>query len=163
MLRQEAVRELRGRVDLRERVATLGEFEFFESKWSTFEGWLKSPKFSFARPVPILAFITSALLAGLVLAGFDALIPWRSVAVWISFLVALHAGAGLFFRGRVNRMLEFVRPISYETRVLREGLHLLETEQFRSVKLRRLAEQVRDGSRIHSETGTATGRARSAG
>ncbi len=32
-LRQEAVSELRGRLDLRERVATLGEFEFVESRW----------------------------------------------------------------------------------------------------------------------------------
>ncbi len=146
LLRQEAVRELRERVDLRERVATLGEFEFFESKWSTFEEWLKSPKFSFARPIPILAIITSALLAGLVLAGFDALIPWSNVAIWICCLIALHTGIGLCFRSRVNRMVECVRPISVETRVLREGLRLLEEEQFRSVKLRQLAEQVRNGS-----------------
>src|SRR6185436_18281149 len=33
LLRQEAVRELQGRVDLRERVALLGDFEFCESRW----------------------------------------------------------------------------------------------------------------------------------
>ena len=35
LLRQEAIRELKGRVDLRERIASLGDFEFLESKWST--------------------------------------------------------------------------------------------------------------------------------
>ena len=42
-LRQDAVRELRGRMDIRERIATLGEFEFFESRWNTFEEWLGDP------------------------------------------------------------------------------------------------------------------------
>jgi hypothetical protein len=82
-----------------------------------------------------VAAITSALLAGLVLAGFAGItIPWGPVAV----LIALHAGVGLIFRTRVNRMIEAVRPVSIETRVLREGLALLAGEPFHSVKLRRL-------------------------
>jgi hypothetical protein len=44
-------------------------------------------------------------------------------------------------------MSESLRAVSIETGVLRDGLRLLETEQFRSAKLRLLSEQVRDGSR----------------
>jgi ABC-type multidrug transport system fused ATPase/permease subunit len=145
LLRQGAVRELRERADLRERVATLGEFEFFESKWATFEDWLNSPTLSFAGPLPILTVFTSALLAGIVLAGLLGLVSWVNVATWIAPLVAFHSVTGLIFRRRVNRMHDWVRQVSLETQVLREGLHLLEREPFRSTKLRQLADQVRNG------------------
>lgn len=145
-LRQDAVRELRGRTDLRERIATLGEFEFFESKWETFEEWLRTPRLSFARSLPILALISSTLLAGILLAGLIAIIPWSAAAIWIAPLVAFHAAAGLFFRRRVNQMCEWVRPVSVETRVLREGLSVMQTEQFQSSKLMQLAGQVRNSS-----------------
>jgi hypothetical protein len=138
ILRQDAVRELRGRVDLRERVAGLGEFEFFESKWGPFEDWLNSPKLSFARRLPIVAVITSALLAGIFAAAYMGTISWTHAAIWISPLVAFHSVTGLFFRRRVNRMLDWLQPVSIETRVLREGLQILEGEQFRSAKLQRL-------------------------
>ena len=145
-LRQDAVRELRDRVDLRERIATLGELDFFESKWNTFEEWLETPRFSFARSLPILALISSTLLGGLLLAGLAAIIPWRTVAIGILPLIAFHAAIGLFFRRRVNQMCEWVRPVSIETRVLREALSLVETEHFQSSKLMHLAGEVRDGS-----------------
>ncbi len=145
-LRQDAVRELRGRMDLRERIATLGEFEFFESKWNTFEEWLGTPRFSFARSLPILALVGSVLLAGILLAGLTALIPWSTAAIWMSPLIAFHAAAGLFFRRRVNQMCEWARPVSLETRVLREGLSLMETEQFQSSKLMHLAGEVRNSA-----------------
>jgi hypothetical protein len=144
LLRQEAVRELHGRVDLRENIATLGEFDFTESKWNTFEDWLNSPAISFGRHLPIAAAITFGVLAGLILAGYSAAIPWTRVAIAIGSLLVFHAGVGLLFRKRVNRMIDWVRPVSAETRVLREGLDLLAGEQFQSVKLRRLVDQVQN-------------------
>ncbi len=146
-LRQEAVRELRGRLDLREKVVTLGKFEFLESQQHTFDEWLNSPRLSFARYLPILAAVTSVLLTGIVLAGLLGMVSWTNVAIWILPLLAFHAGVGLFFRSQVNRMADWLRPVSIETRVLREGLHLLEAEQFQSAKLRQIAGQVRNGSR----------------
>ena len=145
-LRQDAVRELRGRLDLGERIATLGEFEFFESKWTTFEEWLDTPRFSFARSLPILAFISSGLLAGILLAGLTAIIQWSTAAILMSPLIAFHAVAGLLFRRRVNQMCEWARPVSVETRVLREGLSLMETEEVQSPKLRQLAGEVRNSA-----------------
>jgi hypothetical protein len=146
LLRQKAVGELRGTVELRERVATLGEFESSESHQSTFEEWLNSPRLSFPRLLPLTAVVTSALLAGIVLAGLLAIISWAHVVIWASPLLVFHAGVGLFYRTRVNRMADWLRPVSIETRVLREGIHLLEGEQFQSTKLRRITEQVRNGS-----------------
>jgi hypothetical protein len=145
LLRQEAVRELRERTDLREKLTTLGEYEFLESQQATFAGWLNAPEFSFARRVPALAASSSALLAGIVAGGLLGIIPWITVAVWISPLIAFHCAAGLFFRHRVNGMAAWLLPVFFETRVLREGLQLLGAEQFRSAKLRRLSALARDG------------------
>jgi MutS domain V len=145
--RQEAVRELRGRTDLREKIAVLGEFEFLESHPDTFDHWLNSPRLSFARPLPVIAALTSALVAGIVIAGLLGVMPWMHVALWISPFVAFHAAVGLVFRNRVNEMADWLRPVALETRVLREGLQLLETERFQSDKLRHMCERVRNGSR----------------
>lgn len=145
--RQEAVRELRERVDLRERLALLGKSEVLESRWETFEEWLESLPFSFSVHVQITAFVTSATVATLFLGGMSGLIPWATAAIWAIPLAAFHLVAGLIFRKRVNRMSGWLHPLSAETQVLREGLRLLETTQFQSVKLRQLANRVRDGAK----------------
>ncbi len=147
LLRQDAVRELRGRSDLREKVATLGDYEFLESKQVTFDDWLSSPRLSFPGSLPVVAAVTSSLLGGIVVAGLLGLVSWTNVATWIFPLIAVHASIGLLFRDQVNRMADLLRPVSSETRVLRDGLLLLEGEQFESAKLRQLTEQVRGGSR----------------
>jgi DNA mismatch repair ATPase MutS len=146
LLRQEAVRELRANVELRERIATLGEFAFLESHHDPFDRWLSSSRISFARPLPAIAAVSSAVLAGIVIAGLLGVIPWTSVAIGIAPLAAFHSAVGLLFRDRVNRRLESLRPLSIETHVLREGLRLLEEERFQSAKLKQLTEQARNGA-----------------
>ncbi len=146
LLRQAAVRELRGRTDIREQVASLGTFDFLQSRWSTFEDWLHSPAISYARNLRTLALVTSGLLAGIALAGLAGLMPWINVAILITPLAAFHSGVGLMFRSRVNKMHEWARPVSVETQVLREGLHLLAKEQFQSDKLKQLAGQAQCAS-----------------
>jgi hypothetical protein len=145
--RQEAVRELRGQLDLRERLALLGDAEFFESKWETFAEWLAQPTVPFGGSIRIAAFITSALVTGTVVSGLTGLVPWASVALWIAPLVAFHSVVGLFFRNKINRMAVWLRPVSLETQVLREGLQLLEHQRFESPKLRQLADGVRNSSK----------------
>jgi MutS domain V len=147
LLRQDAVRELRGRTDLREKVATLGEFEFLESQQATFDDWLNSPRLSFPSALPAIAAVTSALLAGILAGGLLGIIPWTSVVIWIFPLVVFHSATGLLFRTRVNQMADWLRPVAIETRLLREGLQFLETEQFQSAKLRQISGRVRNGSR----------------
>lgn len=146
LLRQEAVRELKERVDLREQVATLGEFEFAESKWGTFEDWLDSAAFSFAGPLPVVAGISSAVLAALLLACLMGPMYWNRIWPWLVPLVAVHSFIGLMFREKVNRMHSLLRPVSVETHAVREGLRMLEQQQFQSAKLRHLAAQVRHAS-----------------
>ena len=146
LLRQDAVREMRDRVDLREQVATLGEFEFSETKWSTFEDWLNTPQLNFPRLLPAAAAITSTLLAALLLTGLVTSVPWGRIAAYAVPLVAFHAVIGLVYRARVNRIQALLRPVSVETQVLREGLHLLEHQTLQSAKLRQLAAQAQGAS-----------------
>ena len=146
LLRQQAVRELQGRADLRERVASLGRFDFLESRSQTFEDWLHSPALSYAWYLRPLTAVTSALLAGVVLAGLIGLIPWIHVAIWITPLFIFHSAVGLIFRNQVNKIHDWARFVSVETGVLREGLRLLEYEGFESEKLRQLTSNVQSAS-----------------
>lgn len=146
LARQDAVRELRPRSDLREKVALLGEFEFSESRWETFTEWLDSPPVPFRRSLRPVAAMTSALVVGIVLACMVGLLPWIRVAIWISPLVLFHSVIGLIFRDRVKRMIVSLRSASLETRVLREGLQLLGVQRFQSAKLVQITERVRNGS-----------------
>ena len=135
LARQQAVRELRNRTELREEVALLGEFEFSESKWETFTEWLNSPPVPFSKPLPVAAAITSALVLSIVLAAVAGLLSWIHAGMWILPLVLFHSAAGLIYRKRVKRMMESLRLASVEIRVLREGLQLLERQRFQSAKL----------------------------
>jgi hypothetical protein len=147
LARQQAVRELSPRTDLREDVALLGPFEFSESKWETFAHWLDSPAVRFPSSVRLVILITSGALAIIIVAALLGLLPWLVAARWMAPLVLLHSGVGLFFRKRVADMIGALVALSAEVRVLREGLHLLERQCFRSPKLSDLAQQVRNGSR----------------
>jgi hypothetical protein len=144
--RQEAIGELRGNAILREKVATLGEFDFSEVKLGTFDDWLDSPSFTYPRLLPWLAIVTSVLFAGGLLAGY-ATHRWTDVLFPLEILIAGHAAIGLHYRSRVNRALEALRPLSNDTGVLREGLALIELEPFQSPKMRHLAEKIRNSSR----------------
>lgn len=147
LARQEAIRELRDRTDLREETALLGEFEFSESKWETFTAWLNSPPVGFHKALPIAAAITSALALGIVLATVAGLLPWIHAVALILPLALFHAIVGLIYRDRVRRIMESVRLASGEIRTLREGLQLLETQQFRSAKLVQITARVRQAAK----------------
>jgi hypothetical protein len=147
LARQEAVRELRNRTEMREAVALLGEFEFSESKWETFTEWLSSPRVPFSRPLSVAAASTSALVLGVVLAAMAGLFSWTHAAMWILPLVLFHSVAGFACRDRVKRMMESLRSTSVEIRVLREGLQLLETQRFQSAKLSQITMRIQNSSK----------------
>lgn len=93
-----------------------------------------------------IAGLTSTLLAGILLAGLSSIVAWAHVGLWIAPLVAFHCVAGVYFRKRVNEMSDYLRALRFETGVLREGLRLVESEQFQSTKLQRLAASACDGA-----------------
>ncbi len=147
LARQEAVRELTPRTDIREELAALGEFHFSESKWETFIEWLNSPPVRFPKSVRVAAAFTSTVVAGIVLAGLIGVLPWVRAATWILPLVLLQGVLGLIWRRRVIGIVSSTNSVSIEIRLLREGLAFLEEQQFHSAKLSQIALRVRGGSK----------------
>src|ERR1035438_5560057 len=113
LARQEAVRELRERTNLREQVALLGPFEFADSNWKTFSSWLDSPPISFPgylRPLFLATAIpvASGILIACVLLGLRAdfggiphIFPMVQCFACLALFQAL---AGWMFRSRVTHV-----------------------------------------------------------
>ncbi len=143
--RQEAVRELAARTDLREKTALLGPHEFSESNWETFAEWLESPAAEFPRWLRWILPMTAALLVLIALAG-GTLIPWL-VALRLAVPVLLfHAIIGEWHKDSVSKIIRAAAPLWGETQVLREGLRLLEEGNWESARLREIAERARGGA-----------------
>jgi hypothetical protein len=101
--RQEAVRELHNRIDLREQISALGQFSFQESTSAAFAEWMELP------PVPVYywlraaTFTTSAFLV-LLLISAGGLLPWTRWAFWgpwVGSVLGFHLVLGLLYRDRV--------------------------------------------------------------
>ncbi len=145
--RQDAVRDLAGRLDIREAAAVLGDYEAADSRAQTFTEWLDQPSVPFHRAIQRIAAVTSTLVILLLALGLAGLIPWLLIGAALLPLILFHAIAGLVYQGRVRRMIRLLSPASVETALLREGLALLETSAFQSAPLLRLSGQARGASR----------------
>lgn len=120
LARQQAVQELSGEHDLRERMVLLGDHAFSEARWETFSEWLDSPSVAFPISHAVAALATVTLTQ-----------PF----------------AGLWMQQRVHQAIGGLSALSIETQMLREGLELLEGRAFQSVKLRGLVEHVQGAAR----------------
>ena len=130
LARQEAIRELCPRTDLREDVALLGPFEFSESKWETFTNWLDSPAVPFPALLSKILLTSSAVLGGVILVGLalgGTIVPWTSVAHWIIPFILFHTAVGLTLRSRVTPIIHSLGALSSETQLVREGLQMIES------------------------------------
>jgi hypothetical protein len=133
--RQAAVRELAPRADLRERLATLGHYDFEQSHWRTFADWLDSPPVGFASWLrPVLA-VSSAVVGVLTVAVMLSPPIWREVLQILLPIAVSNAVAGLWLHKRVRNVLKAATPVTHEISLIREGLELLAAEQFAAPKL----------------------------
>ncbi len=137
--RQQAVRELQSRTDLRERVAALGRYDFLQSKWGTFEAWLNSELTFSSRSLRICLACTTAVLAALLLAGATGILAGNTIALYTAPLMVFHTAVGLRFRNRINQLQTWLFPVATETQLLSESLRFLEREPFESAKLQTLS------------------------
>jgi hypothetical protein len=146
--RQEAVRELHGRTDLREQISALGQFSFQESTAAAFADWMELPRVPVYSWLRAVAFMTSGVFV-LLLIGAGGLFPWSHWALltlWAGALLSVHAVIGLLYRDRVLASLPPTRALGIEIDVLSDGLKILQMQRFQSAKLRRIAESVREGN-----------------
>ncbi len=142
-LRQEAVIELREMYELRESVVAMGRFESFESRWETFIEWLELPPMEFHPMLRVGMIASVSVLILLVGAGGLKLLSWEAVARFAVPVLGIQAMVGLQFRDRISQMQGWLGSVSIEAEVLRDGLELLEKQNFKSAKLVGLVARVK--------------------
>ena len=141
--RQEAVRELREATGLREEIALLGKYQFQNTSVLLLRDWLKLPIVSVSRIVPVLLWACAAACLALGVLGYLAVLPWSRIALPLAPMLAVQAGIAFALKRRIRPHFKAIRPLTYDFMVLRQGVALMERQDFRSEKLRALVERVR--------------------
>jgi hypothetical protein len=141
-LRQESVRELVDATALREQTACLGKYTLQDCDREAFEDWLSLPVFTASRKLRGLLLISTSTCLIVGLGIFAKAMLWT---VWwplpvVLVLVQLSI-AGILLK-RTRPQIAQVRQLTESFTVLRQGLELMEVQQFHSTKLRSLTEGV---------------------
>ena len=128
--RQDAVAELRPRLDLREDLALLGEGVRSGEDAKALAEWAVAPPWLISRPTRVLA-LTLALIA------VSTLILWIAGFGGLPFLVALLLGQAYAFRmqANVSRVIDSVDAPGRDLTLLSEVLRRFEGERFTSPRL----------------------------
>lgn len=129
--RQQAIEELRGRLDLREDLALLGEEVRSGIDAQALPKWAASPPLLDSTWARILA----ASLAVVTLASFLGWVSFGLTARMFFLSLGLDAILGLVFRKRVLRVVAEVEEPAHDLALLAQVLHRLEQERFVSPKL----------------------------
>jgi hypothetical protein len=138
LARQDAVRELCTRLDLREDLALLGEDVRAEVHADALSQWGSAPDIPFApvlRPLALVLALAAIGSLAAFLAGIIPLSPFFVVLACDAVFIAL-------VRKRVARVFESVETPAADLRVLSLMLERLEREQFHSPLLRDLRAKV---------------------
>ncbi len=133
--RQEAVEELRGRLDLRADLFLLGDAVRTPADTALLDGWGKAEPVEFTRALWFAApAMAATAIALFVLYVFDVLRLWP-------FLVAVLVELGLIYalRPKVHRVTESVEQPAAALELVSAVLERFEREQFTSALLLRLA------------------------
>src|ERR1700761_3983117 len=134
VLRQDGVRELANRLDLREDLALLGEDVRAEVRESSLAAWGSMPAVTFARymrvTVLLLAIAATAML-GALLAGAVPIAAFAAV-LGCNFLV------GYVLRKRVKQIVKGADTPGHDLRIFSLLLQRMEREEFEGPGLQRL-------------------------
>jgi hypothetical protein len=145
--RQEAVRELRDDIDLREDLALIGSELRDEVHPEFMTSWANDPVALHSRNVRITA---AALVAMLLLSVvLDALIGQRTWPVFI--ILGAEIALALVYRSRVRAVLETIDEPARELHILGAALRRMEKEKYASQRLRQLQESLSTGKKRPSE------------
>lgn len=135
LARQQAVAELRSRLDLREDIALVGEDVRSELDVTATQTWATSPPIQFHPLLRISALVLSVAGVIAVISFFAQFLP-----LWPTLLVLTCDFAIIYLlRERVTRINQVVDTAAQSLRIVSLLLHSLEQESFESPKLQRLA------------------------
>lgn len=141
--RQQAVRELRSNLPLREEIALLGKYQFQECNPDALRDWFRSP---LIRTHPLAAAtlcLNAAVLLLLLTACIAQVLAWKPLLPVFVALALLQFALSAPLFSRVRRRIRLLAPLSGEFTVLQPGLALLAKQNFTAPKLVSLVERVR--------------------
>lgn len=126
LARQDAIRELSGRVDLREDIALLGEDVRSEADPANVVKWAAAPPVHFSPLLRAFAVVLAFGAAGTLIAFLAQVIPLWPFAVFlvVNFLLIF------LLRGRISRVVGNVDTPAQDLRILSLLLKRLEGERF---------------------------------
>lgn len=135
LLRQQAVDELRTRLDLREDLALLGQDFRAAGHPDTLSTWGASPAITFPSWMRIVAPILAAAALGLLIAMFVADLADPRLRIAFIATAALEGLLVLPLRERISKVVLAVGQPGHDLALLAQVLKRLEAEQFNSPKL----------------------------
>jgi hypothetical protein len=140
--RQEAVKELRSAVALREEIDILGKYRFQDCSRRRLQGWLYEPVLRVPRAVSVLLALLTVISLALAAIGIVQLYPWAEIAPMLVFSLAGQGAIAFVFMRRVRARLEVLRTLSSDVSVLRAGIELVERLKFQCAKLSAITENL---------------------
>ncbi len=144
VLRQQAVRELLPRTELREQIALLGQSSFQQISAAFFDDWLDEEPPRFHLIFRYLLAITATLGVALLLAGLVRMRSWGDILSNLIAVMAVQGAISVLLRKRVLPLLEGGARLQSQVRLFAEGLALLETLEFTTPKLLALQQLARE-------------------
>jgi hypothetical protein len=133
--RQEAVAELRSRLDLREEIALLGEDARAELDVEATESWAAAEHVHFHPLLRVSALLLSIAGVAAIIAFLAQLLPlWPILLILICDFVVIYGQ-----RKKVDRVTQVIDTPAQSLRIISLLLERLEREGFESPKLQRLA------------------------
>ncbi len=145
--RQEAVRELAGMLDLRERIGLLGRFLFRDVSLERFQEWLGEDVAAYPGWVRgVLVGCVVGWIGLLVFGGFLGLPDDARHGLEI-VLFGVQCGVCKWLQARVRDDLTRVQRIAGQTEILRAGMRVLQDVPFRSERLLELQREAAGGDK----------------
>ncbi|MDQ2924137.1 MAG: hypothetical protein M3R43_01040 [Acidobacteriota bacterium] len=145
--RQAAVRELAPMLELRERVALMGQSAFDELPAESFERWLDKPDAGLAMWMRWVLIALTVTWVGLAIAALLHRVDMATLPRNLAALLALEGAFALWLRPRAMAELEAAQRLAGQTAILREGLRLMREQRFESELLRGLQTNAADQER----------------
>jgi hypothetical protein len=138
LARREAIQELTWQTGPRERIAMLGPSRFQQVQAAFFDKWLDEPVPRFHAAVRVGLVITTSTVLLLAILALSHVISWDLARPNILAALAVQAAISLAVRKRVLPLLDSSTNISAQMQLFRDGLELLQGEDFVSQRLRSL-------------------------
>ncbi|UCF67365.1 MAG: DNA mismatch repair protein MutS, partial [Acidobacteriota bacterium] len=136
--RQQAIDELRDRIDLREQLAVLGERVGSAVDPDALVDWAAAPPLALPRGVPACAGALSFLTVVALVSWLGGWSGWW----WLLAALAVQGGFTGAFRRRVRRVIAAVEQPAHALPLLAVVLERMEREPFTSPELRRLQREL---------------------